>query len=205
MIHSRRVFLRACGVVGLGAATAFDSLSAQSRQDTAYADPIAADEWMKKWMNSLGSAVGTLHVGRFADPVYYLLKEIEWKPEPGQKVPGVRVPVGFVTDFASIPRAFWALLPSDGLYTYPAILHDYLYWDQKGSRADADLTLRYAMEEFKVGRATMDTIYTGVRVGGHVAWGANASLKVAGEQRVLKQFPTDPTTPWRLWKNRPVF
>jgi hypothetical protein len=204
MIHSRRVFLRACAVVGLGA-TAFDSLAAQSGQSGAYADPIAADEWMKKWMNPLGAAVGPLHLGRFADRMYYLLKEIEWKPEPGQNVPGVRVPVGFVTDFASIPRAFWALLPPDGLYAYPAILHDYLYWDQKGSRADADLTLRYAMEEFKVGRPTIETIYRGVRVGGDAAWRANESLKLRGDKRVLKQFPTDPTTPWSTWKNRPVF
>jgi hypothetical protein len=138
-------------------------------------------------------------------PCITLLKEIEWKPEPGQNVPSVRVPVGFVTDFASIPRAFWALLPPDSLYSYPAILHDYLYWDQKGSRADADLTLRYAMEEFEVGRPTIETIYRGVRVGGEFAWRANASLKLAGEKRVLKQFPTDPTTTWRIWKNRPVF
>jgi len=29
-------------------------------------------------------------------------------------------PAGFVTDFASISRLFWTLLPRDGEYTYPA-------------------------------------------------------------------------------------
>ena len=71
--------------------------------------------------------------------------------------------------------------------------------------ADADLTLRYAMAEFNVGKATIETIYAGVRAGGGLAWRANASLKAAGEKRVLKQFPTDPTTLWSAWKTRPVF
>jgi hypothetical protein len=204
MIQSRRVFFRTGAAVGLGVNTSI--LLAQPDRNAAYADPIAADLWMKKWMSSsLNASVGPLHVGRFADPMYYLLKEIEWEPEPGQKVVGVRVPVGFVTDFASIPRAFWSLLRPDGSYTYPAILHDYLYWEQKGTRADADLTLRYAMEEFKVEKLQIETIYTGVRVGGEVAWRENSTLKRAGEKRVLRQFPNDPTISWADWKRRPVF
>lgn len=36
------------------------------------------------------------------------------------------VPMGFVTDLASIPRVLWALLPPHGRYAKAAILHDYL-------------------------------------------------------------------------------
>jgi len=39
----------------------------------------------------------------------------------------VRVPRGFPTDFASVPRAFWVVLPPDGQYSQAAVLHDYLY------------------------------------------------------------------------------
>ena len=201
MKSSRRAFVKACGALTLGV-TSFEWIAAQS---SAYADSIAADNWMQKWMGALGAAVGPLHVGRFADPMYYLLKEIAWTPNAGQTVPSVRVPLGFVTDFTSIPQAFWSLLRPDVLYTFPAILHDYLYWEQKGSRADADLTLRYAMEEFKVRRPTTEAIYAAVSVGGATAWRTNASLKLAGEKRIIRQFPTDAKTPWSIWKKQDVF
>lgn len=41
--------------------------------------------------------------------------------------PIIRVPAGFVTDFASIPRAFWVVLPPTGKYGKAAVVHDYLY------------------------------------------------------------------------------
>ncbi len=39
----------------------------------------------------------------------------------------VHVPEGFITDFASIPRALWAALPPTGRYGKAAVVHDYLY------------------------------------------------------------------------------
>lgn len=38
----------------------------------------------------------------------------------------IRVPAGFVTDLASVPRALWGILPPHGRYAKAAILHDYL-------------------------------------------------------------------------------
>lgn len=38
----------------------------------------------------------------------------------------VHVPAGFMTDGASVPRAFWSLIPPWGIYGQAAILHDYL-------------------------------------------------------------------------------
>jgi len=45
------------------------------------------------------------------------------------KIMGYVVPVGFITDGASIPRIFWSLVgsPFTGKYVEVAILHDYLY------------------------------------------------------------------------------
>lgn len=38
----------------------------------------------------------------------------------------ITVPAGFVTDFASVPRIFWPILPlSDAVYDKAAVLHDY--------------------------------------------------------------------------------
>ena len=39
----------------------------------------------------------------------------------------IRVPEGFVTDFASIPRVLWTVLPPTGKYGKAAVVHDYLY------------------------------------------------------------------------------
>lgn len=171
-----------------------------------YASLVAADEWMTKARRSqpLGSESGMLYLGRFADRIYFITKEIGWRPNPGQEAhKSVTVPSGFVTDLASIPRIFWSILPTDGVYAYSAIIHDYLYWEQPVDRDEADLIFRYSMEDFKVDGATIATIYKAVRLGGAGAWKENAALKASGERRILKTFPTDPTVPWRVWKTRP--
>jgi len=38
----------------------------------------------------------------------------------------IRVPVGYRTDFASIPRFFWRILPPAGRYGKAAVIHDFL-------------------------------------------------------------------------------
>ena len=127
-----------------------------------------------------------------------------WLPDPGQKrYQAVKVPVGFVTDFASIPRVFWLLLRPDGSYTHPAIVHDYLYWTQTTSREDADDIFRIMMEDFSIEKATATTIHSAVRLFGEAAWDNNAKLRAAGEKRILKLFPEDPLTTWEDWKRRP--
>src|SRR5688500_10887432 len=45
---------------------------------------------------------------------------------------------GFDTDYASVPRIFWPIYPPDGEYTEGAVVHDYLYWFQPMTRAEAD-------------------------------------------------------------------
>ena len=119
-----------------------------------------------------------------------------------QATPTVVVPTGFITDFASIPRIFWQLLPSDGIYTYPAVIHDYLYWSQHTERKTADKIFRYAMQDFNVDDSTVTAIYTAVRLGGGLAWRSNANLKQKGEKRILTKYPDDPRILWSDWKKR---
>jgi hypothetical protein len=186
-------------------AAAIGSLGCTGAVAQEQADPAAVDAWMKTWMSESRQAAGALHLSRFADPTYFLLKSITWKPNPGQEsYPAVTVPVGFVTDFASIPRLFWSALRPDGLYTYPAIVHDYLYWEQSVSREAADSIFKFGMEDFRVPSATAASVYNSVRTFGGSAWQGNAQLKAAGEQRRLTKFPEDPTLTWKQWKANPM-
>lgn len=166
-------------------------------------DGDIADAWILKSRGKLGAVAGRLVLGRFVERMYFLRRSVRWDPNPGQAPKAVEVPTGFVTDFASIPRIFWSALPPDGPYTYAAIIHDYLYWKQSRPREEADLILKYAMEDFKIDAVTVGAIYGAVRLEGQSAWDGNAKLKKAGERRVLAQWPDDagdPTITWAKWK-----
>jgi hypothetical protein len=97
----------------------------------------------------------------------------------------VVVPKGFVTDLASIPRLFWTLLPRDGVYMLPAVVHDYLYWTQGCSRSEADTVLFLAMKEYEIEPLRRWVIYLGVRAFGFWAWRANYKLKEGGGIRFV--------------------
>lgn len=203
-------------VLMTAAVTGVSSLMALAEEQLSggeFADSLAADRWMQSWIettrlkdpSAAKAPNGALHVGRFADPVYFLTSVIGWDPEAkdaGAFQP-VRVPIGFVTDFASIPRVFWSIMRPDGLYSYAAIIHDYLYWEQFLSRSESDSILKICMEDFRIDPATIATVYNGVRLGGGFAWGSNAEKKASGERRILKRFPEDPTIRWDEWKKLP--
>jgi len=78
-----------------------------------------------------------------------------------------RVPAGYVTDFASVPRVVVALIPSFGRYTRSAILHDWLLTDglELGlvSSVDADGLFRRSMRERGVPGVKRWLMWTGVR------------------------------------------
>lgn len=207
---TRRELLRMIGSVSFLALPGVPCLSVQekSRRRTdkseASKQELSPEQWMDEWMNYRRQVLGNLTLSRFVEPVYYLIAPISWRPNKGQEsLKPVDVPVGFVTDFASIPRPFWTLLPPEGEYAYAAILHDFIYWTQDRSRKEADTVFRLAMEDFGINTATISTIYRAVRLGGEASWRNNATLKRKGERRVLKRFPQDPTIRWSEWKKNP--
>lgn len=116
----------------------------------------------------------------------------------------ITVPIHFVTDLASIPAIFFQILPPDGPYTFPAIVHDWLYWHQAGTRDDADNTLRDGMNAFGVEQWKVDAIYTAVHTFGQMAWDSNARLKAQGEGRLLAVIPDSPLVTWDEWKTVPA-
>lgn len=141
----------------------------------------------------------------FADwDYYYTTKPLKWRANDGvaSNPAEVTVPTGFVTDLASIPTVFWSELPPTARYSYPAIIHDYLYWFQPCTREEADAILEAAMKDMDVSSVKIELIHGAVRLGGGRAWAKNTESRRAGEKRVLKDFPTEARTTWDEWKQR---
>lgn len=92
-------------------------------------------------------------------------------------VDGHDVPEGFVSDGASVPRAFWVFMPPDGLHRAAAWWHDWLY-QHKGllpdgfryTRAEADGALRDVMVGCGVAPWRAAVAYRAVRLFGWVVW-----------------------------------
>ena len=198
MLDRRRLLSCATGTAVL-AAGIWQNASARSLTKQEWLDVAVAQ------VNTKGVETGALRLGRFRDPMYFLLSPIEWRPgeDDDPALPRVTVPTGFVTDLASIPRVFWSLLRPDGDYVYAAIVHDFLYWTQTTSRATSDNVLKIAMRDFNVPGGVVTAIYQAVHLGGQSAWAENARLKSRGERRVLTVFPDDARTSWAQWKAQP--
>lgn len=83
----------------------------------------------------------------------------------------VEVPKGFLTDFASIPKALRVFISVNGLTALPATLHDYLYSGEAGelpngikyTRAEADLEFYRAMILEGVPKVKARMFYCAVR------------------------------------------
>lgn len=92
------------------------------------------------------------------------------------------VPPGFTTDFASIPRGLWNLLPKRGKHDRPAVLHDGAYRDALvtvgGQRVHltkplADRLFLEAMQAAGVGVFSRTLMYNAVRFFGGDAYEAD--------------------------------
>lgn len=97
---------------------------------------------------------------------WVLLSPLVWEDDAK-----VEVPTGFVTDLASVPRPFRNILDINGRSRRAAVLHDFLYTEQKRSRAECDSIFRKALIAEGVSAAARWLYWSGVRVGGWVAWG----------------------------------
>lgn len=97
----------------------------------------------------------------------------------------ITVPVGFVTDFASIPPALQSFIQQNGPSLLPAVVHDYLYWKQTCTKDQSDQILLLAMVEHKVPEAQRVAIYQAVHYAGIFSWEANARDRKAGLLRIL--------------------
>ena len=97
----------------------------------------------------------------------------------------VDVAIGFTTDFASVPRFFWIVLPRWGKYGNAAVIHDWLYWAQTRSRKTADEIMFEAMGVLSVPTWKRYIIYKAVRMLGWIAWKRSQWDRDAGLDRVI--------------------
>lgn len=76
----------------------------------------------------------------------------------------VKVPVGFFTDFASVPKLLWNLMPPTGRYGKAAVVHDYLYRTVGiATKNEADEIFLEAMKALGVSAVLRYAMYYGVR------------------------------------------
>lgn len=97
----------------------------------------------------------------------------------------VEVAIGFTTDFASIPRIFWVVLPRWGKYGNAAVIHDWLYWIQNRERDEADFIMLEAMGVLDVPGWQKFVIFWAVRLAGWISWIRNQWDREAGFDRVI--------------------
>jgi hypothetical protein len=97
--------------------------------------------------------------------LWVLLSPLIWDGEKRYEVPA-----GFVTDLASIPRAFRWLLQQNGGSRRAAVLHDYLYRNHLTTRAEADALFRKALKAEGVNPVGGFLYWAGVRIGGWTAY-----------------------------------
>jgi len=100
------------------------------------------------------------HTWRLVEDLAY-----EWRPR-GFGATTFVVPAGFDTDFASVPRALWSLVPPTGVYTRAAVLHDWLYRTGATTRRDADRVFRAVMLELRTRRLRALLMWAAVRAFG---------------------------------------
>jgi hypothetical protein len=164
-------------------------------------------EWLTEWLGSGRRAASQTVLYAFRDMDKFAVWEpIKWVPPSGgpKDLPNiVIVPRGFVTDLASVPSYFWWLVQPTGRHGHAAILHDWLYWEQKGTRDLADRVFDVAMGELGVAAALRTTMWAAVRVYGGTYWSAAAEERRSGASRVLCELPASSQVSWEEWRKRP--
>lgn len=129
-------------------------------------------------------------IARLADNVYVVIYPLRYRV--GQTPYVIEVPRGFITDLASIPRALWWWESPLDRSMAPAIVHDYLYWDQTCTKDEADAVLYIAMKENGVSKVTREGVYAGVTTPlGDSAFEKNTRARLGGESRYFTSRYTD--------------
>jgi hypothetical protein len=129
-----------------------------------------------------------LIVSPFSDgKTWYLRSDFGYEVGDEGSADFIDVPKGFATDFASVPRPLWWIFPKWDIYGNAAVIHDFLYYDQKRSRAGADKVFLEAMGVLDVPAWRKYTLYYAVSWFGFLAWRANARRKARGISKFAEE------------------
>ena len=116
-------------------------------------------------------------LGRFVSNIEFELHEdLIYTTDSGLTV---FVPKRTITDFASIPRFFWRIMPPWDTHRKAAIVHDHLYSTQAFPKKRADLIFLEAMKALDVPAWKRQAMYRAVRWFGFVAWKNHKTEKEA--------------------------
>ena len=132
----------------------------------------------------MSSFTTELVVQALSDNKWLVKERFNYNIGSADSADAVEVPVGFITDFASIPRILWNILPPWGQYGKAAVIHDFMYTEHKYStfsaegvesfvqieRKQADDIFLQAMEVLGVNWITRYAMYAAVRVFGNTPW-----------------------------------
>ena len=139
---------------------------------------------------------GVAHNGR---PIFRILESFDY--EIGAEGSGliIQVPIGFETDFASVPKFLWFVLPPWGIHGKAAVLHDFLYRRASGFGKDvADAIFYEAMTVLGVTWWRRYLMYLGVAYLGRSAYNwkepmaAEAEVRMLDGERVKDEFRKSP-------------
>lgn len=109
--------------------------------------------------------------GKHGRQVFVLLEEFPYEVGAAGSGLVIRVPAGFVTDFASIPRLFWTIVSPVGQHGKAAVVHDFLYRQTSGfSKVLADAIFFEAMELLGVPWYRRWAMYLAVRFFGRSSY-----------------------------------
>jgi len=94
----------------------------------------------------------------------------------------IKVPIGYITDFASIPRIFWPIVSPIDEYAKASIIHDWMYVRGYFSRKVTDKIFLEAMEVLNVPEWKKKLVYNSVKYFSGHAW--NKNRKKYGTHRI---------------------
>ena len=122
----------------------------------------------------MSSFTSPLVVEKVGERLWKTYRELIYYVGEENSVDIITVPVGFTTDFASIPSLFWMILPPDGGYTAAAVIHDFLYFTQTRTRLESDRIFLEAMKVLKVNVFKRLIMYRAVRMWSWIPWNRHA-------------------------------
>lgn len=82
----------------------------------------------------------------------------------------INVPIGFVTDFASVPRIFWSIISPVDEHGKAAVVHDYCYSTGIYDKKRTDEIFLEAMKVLGVNKVKRNVMYLCVRTVGMYMW-----------------------------------
>ncbi len=98
-----------------------------------------------------------------------VMQPLVYESEVLSRLNPITVPVGFETDFASVPRGLWNLFPPDSDYTAAAVVHDWLYRKTAIDRKTCDAVFVEAMKACGTKFVKRTIMWAAVRIFGRWA------------------------------------